>query len=194
MWKSPVNTVYTLFVANMHNSKETDRKLSKAKSFNLQTVTPPSSKIKSELGKKKSFDLTNAEAAKSLDIDYRLKKSKLVNGECVTASSSPTSHKRRGFPEMFMVSSSTICPDAENASMMSMNFSHYELMRNLSSPMCNSEDAFSSTTCSLLNSSDSNARNEHLERYFRSVEMWSQKYRDGGPSGFHICESDKYHQ
>ncbi|XP_063529821.1 uncharacterized protein LOC134741022 [Cydia strobilella] len=71
-------------------------------------------------------------------------------------------------------------PGMDNASLMSMNFSHYELMRNLSRSN-NSEGAFSDTTNKLANPMDLKMKREHLERYFRSAEMWSHA-RDARPS------------
>lgn len=168
----------------MHSSEESDFKINTAKSFNIQSSS--SIKMKSGTTKRKSFDLNDA--VRSLDLAYRLKKSKLVNGECLTASSSPTSQKKRTYPNMLMdVSSSATCPGIDNSSLMSMNFSHYELMRNLSSSLSNSDEAFSGTTCSVrMGSPDNNMKNEHLERYFRSVEIWSQKYRDGHGNGINL--------
>ncbi|XP_063376095.1 uncharacterized protein LOC134663609 [Cydia fagiglandana] len=60
----------------------------------------------------------------------------------------------------------------DNSSLMSMNFSQYELMRNLSRSN-NSEGAFSDTTNKLANPMDLRMKREHLERYFRSAEIWS---------------------
>ncbi|XP_061707032.1 uncharacterized protein LOC133517683 [Cydia pomonella] len=72
----------------------------------------------------------------------------------------------------------------DNGSLMSMNFSHYELIRNLSRSN-NSEGAFSDTTNKLANPMDLRMKREHLERYFRSAEMWSHarpSYESGSVS------------
>lgn len=165
---------------------ESEKKMSKAKSVNNGTPV----KLKSEPGKRKSFNVN--EAVRSLDLALgRLKKSKLVNGECITGA--PSSPIRHGPMNMFM----DVCPSnfnhgIDNASLMSMNFSHYELVRNLSSSNCNSDGAFSSSTCNAAVSPADNAvKDEHLERFFRSAEMWSQKYREGGPSRLNLNPPNK---
>ncbi|XP_050550528.1 uncharacterized protein LOC126910816 [Spodoptera frugiperda] len=173
----------------MENNGEqpNDKKfINKARSCN----TAPPMKLKSEPAKRKSFNVN--EAVRSLDLALgRLKKSKLVNGEF--ASSRGLNPMAQGASDMFMdmCSSSTFRPGTENASLMSMNFSHYELMRNVSRSNCNSDGAFSGTTCSArLSAADVDVKDEHLERYFRSVEMWSRNYRDP-PSSMHLDLPDK---
>lgn len=170
------------------DADESEKKMNKAKSVNSGTPV----KLRSEPGKRKSFNVN--EAVRSLDLALgRLKKSKLVNGECFTTSSTPASAIRRGPVNMFM----DVCPSnfshgIDNASLMSMNFSHYELVRNLSSSNCNSDGALSSTTCNAAASpADSAVKDEHLERFFRSAEMWTQKYRDGGPSHINLNRPNK---
>ncbi|KOB70110.1 DNA primase [Operophtera brumata] len=163
-------------------TNESEKKIYKAKSENNDAPA----KLPSEPGKRNSFNLN--EAVRSLDLALvRLKKSKLVNGEC-TASAPPACPRRRGPMDMFVdVSPSTFSQRIDNASLMSMNFSHYELARNISSSNCNSDGAFSCGTCnSTISPVDNNLKDEHLERFFRSAELWSQKYRDGGPSHFNL--------
>lgn len=141
-------------------------------------------KLKSEPSKRKSFNVN--EAVRSLDLALgRLKKSKLVNGEHTT--SRLMESEAQDGTDMFMdtCTSSGYQPNAENASLMSMNFSHYELVRNVSRSNCLSDGAHSGTTCSAqapLSAADLDVKDEHLERYFRSIEMWSRTYRDGPPS------------
>lgn len=164
-------------------TNESERKINKAKSV----CNAPSVKLRSDPGKRKSFNVN--EAVRSLDLALvRLKKSKLVNGECITATNEPISPMRRGPIDMFIgVSPSNFSHRIDNASLTSMNFSHYELARNLSSSNCNSEGAFSSSTCNAaLSPADDNVKDEHLERFFRSAELWSQKYRDGEPSHLNL--------
>lgn len=140
-------------------------------------------KLKSEPSKRKSFNVNDA--VRSLDLALgRLKKSKLVNGEYTTSRQLDPS---QGSPDMFMdmCTSSGYQPSAENASLMSMNFSHYELIRNVSRSNCFSDGAHSDNTCSAqsqLSASDLNVKDEHLERYFRSIDMWSRAYNDRPPS------------
>lgn len=156
--------------------------INKARSYNN---TPPL-RLKSEPAKRKSFNVN--EAVRSLDLALgRLKKSKLVNGEYTTSRQiNPTTQEAT---DMFMdmCTSSNFNQGTENASLMSMNFSHYELMRNVSRSNCNSDGAFSGNTCSThLIPADLNVKDEHLEKYFRSIEMWSRNYRDGGTSSLHL--------
>ncbi|CAF4767873.1 unnamed protein product [Pieris macdunnoughi] len=158
----------------MQNNKSDDKpSISKAKSFIPGPKKPPN-----DIGKRKSF-IAN-DAVKSLDLALgRLKKMKLGNGEYLCASSH-TSPTRRSTANFYIdsLTKGNIPSEAETASMMSMNFSHYELMRNLSLSNCNSDTSFSTTTLnngSVLDTS----RNEHLERYFRSAEMWRRNKRGG---------------
>lgn len=63
----------------------------------------------------------------------------------------------------------------DNVSQASTNLSRYELLRNLSRTMCNSDCGCScntSNTCE--NTTDVLAKDENLERFFQSVEMWSK--------------------
>ncbi|KAH9645207.1 hypothetical protein HF086_005752 [Spodoptera exigua] len=175
----------------MENNGEqpNDKKLvNKARSCNNASPT----KLKGEPAKWKSFNVN--EAVRSLDLALgRLKKSKLVNGDF--AASRGMNPAAQGASDMFMdiCTSSTFrsYPGTENASLMSMNFSHYELMRNVSRCNCNSDEAFSDTTCSSrLSPADLNLKDEHLERYFRSVEMWSHNYRNAA-SSMNLDLSDK---
>lgn len=116
----------------------------------------------------------------------RLKKSKLVE-ESYSNASRPV---KRGSTvmDMFKDTRSAMCtfPSVEDPSVLSMNFSHYELMRNLSRANCNSEDAFSGTAGNLPRPTDTLVKDEHLEKYFRSVEMWrNYKKRGGACSSYH---------
>lgn len=164
---------------NNGNTSNDKKCINKVRSFH----SPPVLRLTNETIKRKSFNVN--EAVRSLDLALgRLKKSKLVNGEC-----RPVGPGTQGTSDMFMEmcnSSQQFNQGMDNASLMSMNFSHYELMRNLSRSNCNSDGAFSGNTSSALNNSDINVKDEHLERYFRSIEMWSRNYRDGGPSNIHL--------
>ncbi|KAJ0181716.1 hypothetical protein K1T71_002438 [Dendrolimus kikuchii] len=131
--------------------------------------------------KRKSFNVN--EAIHSLDLALgRLKRSKMVHGEySCTSPLKPVKCNARGM-FMDMNSSSNFDHNVDNASLMSMNFSHYELMRNLSHTNCNSDGAFSGTTCSTnITSAESSLKDEHLERYFRSAEIW-RNYKESAPS------------
>lgn len=163
-----------------NNSASNSDKISinKAKSYS----NDPPKKLKSEPVKRKSFNVN--EAVRSLDLALgRLKKSKLVNGEYGACPELKDTFDRDDNPNMFVdshTSRSLRLLDVDNASSMSMNFSHYELMRNLSSSNCNSDGELSSTTCTGFSSlSDIASRNEHLERYFRSVETWGRNRKVG---------------
>ncbi|XP_049866609.1 uncharacterized protein LOC126367237 [Pectinophora gossypiella] len=173
---------------NKPESANEKKTINKAKSYNNGQSGPPL-KSKCEPSKRKSFNVNDA--VMSLDLALgRLKKSKLVNGDSSTgraagaapAGAAPSLRRVTAPSDMFMdisSPSSNINPGLTNASLMSMNFSHYELMRNLSRSNSNSEGAFSGTTCNTY-CADNTLRDEHLEKYFRSVEMWNRKYRDGG--------------
>lgn len=129
---------------------------------------------KSESAKRKSFSINDA--VKSLDVALgRLKKSKLVNGaKSVNAPTNP--NHVNGSPDMYIDitgSNTNVALGIDNASLMSMNFSHYELMRNLSRSTSNTEGTFSGSTCAYT--PDNSLRNEHLEKFFRSAEMWTRK-------------------
>ncbi|KAJ8726228.1 hypothetical protein PYW07_000926 [Mythimna separata] len=143
-------------------------------------------KLKSEPAKRKSFNVN--EAVRSLDLALtRLKKSKLVHGEYPT---SKQLEEAQGATDMFMdmCTSSNYQQGTENASLMSMNFSHYELIRNVSRSNCFSDGAYSGNTCSAqshASAADLNEKDEHLERYFRSVEMW-RHFHDNPPSTLHF--------
>lgn len=168
----------------MENSEDDDKRMNRAKSHNCCLQQFPlkfkSEPFKSESAKKKSFNVN--EAVRSLDLALgRLKKSKLVNGEYITMST-PINPMRRESKNMYMDvrPSSQVNPGIGNASLMSMNFSQYELVRNLSNSNCNSDGAFSCSTCNVRpRPADANIRDEHLERFFRSAEMWTQRYNDG---------------
>ncbi|KAJ8729562.1 hypothetical protein PYW08_001143 [Mythimna loreyi] len=144
-------------------------------------------KYKSEPSKRKSFNVN--EAVRSLDLALgRLKKSKLVNGEYTT---SRQADEAQGATDMFMdmCTSSSYQQGTENASLMSMNFSHYELIRNVSRSNCFSDGAYSGNTCSAqspVSAADLDVKDEHLERYFRSVEMWSRHFQDNPSSTLHF--------
>lgn len=155
------------------------KNISKAKSHNS---TPPL-KVKNEAAKRKSFNLNDA--VQSLDLALgRLKKNKLVNEE-YRATSGPV--VRRGgcrvpSAEILMDTSrpsSNINPGIETASVMSLNFSHYELMRNLSCTNTTSEGTFSGATDGQM---DSTMKHEQLEKFFRSAELWSRRHAHCGQS------------
>lgn len=154
---------------NSYISKIDKTSINKAKSYSSN----PPKKLNNEPVKRKSFN-TN-EAVKSVDLALgRLKKSKLVNGEYEVK----TPLHYEDTPNMFidsLTSPSSNLLDVDNASSMTMNFSHYELIRNLSSSNCNSDDGLSSTTYAGFSSlSEIASRDEHLERYFRSLDMWGR--------------------
>ncbi|XP_052747133.1 uncharacterized protein LOC128199873 [Bicyclus anynana] len=163
-----------------HNTKETsnDKKLlNKAKSqYNEQ------SKASCNPVKHKSFNMN--EAVRSLDIALgRLKKSKLVNGECIGNKIS-VCPGRSGADSMFIDSPQVNMSDVENTSVISMDFSHYELLRNVSEINCNSDDTLGNTTSKTFSSlSDITSKEEQLERYFRSAEIWNRNRKEAGSSG-----------
>ncbi|XP_026756996.2 uncharacterized protein LOC113516733 [Galleria mellonella] len=170
-----------------NDEQSSEKKLvNKAKSYSTQS---PAMKIKNESIKRKSFYVNDA--MKPLDLALcRLKKSKLVNGN---SNSAHTSRVRRG-AEMFMDvdSNYNFNQGIDNASLISMNFSHYELMRNLSRTNCDSDGAYSGSTCdAYLSATDTTVKNEHLEKYFRSAEIWNKNFRDGGPSSVHFKLPEK---
>lgn len=156
--------------------KETQEKASRDKKMAVEshqgglTVEP-----KTESTKRKSFNIDDA--VKTLDLALgRLKKSKLVNGEKSSVNVPTGTNQVIRSPDMFMDisgSNTNVALGLDNASLMSMNFSHYELMRNLSCSTSNSEGTFSGTTCAYT--PDNSLRNEHLEKFFRSAEMWTRK-------------------
>ncbi|KPJ11948.1 hypothetical protein RR48_09885 [Papilio machaon] len=62
----------------------------------------------------------------------------------------------------------------DNVSHASTDLSKYELLRNLSFSNCNSDEGCSGNTCSKNSSPvEYSVKDEHLERYFRSAELWS---------------------
>ncbi|CAG9567354.1 unnamed protein product [Danaus chrysippus] len=158
----------------MENSCEPSndkRSLVKAKSVNSGCTK----QMRSEPVKRKSFNVN--EAVRSLDLALvRLKKSKLVNGDIV-----PNSTNLGRKDPMEHITNQTNFTD--NSSVVSLNFSQYELMRNLSRSNCNLDNAFSNTTCETFSSlTDIPARDEQLERYFRSIDVWSRNHRDASSS------------
>lgn len=166
---------------DLHNDKKS---VNKTRSHN-NTM-----KLKSESAKRKSFNLNDA--VRSLDLALgRLKKSKLVNGEYTTSRQVEASVAQDG-SDMFMdmcSSSGYQQGSAENTSLMSMNFSHYELIRNVSRSNCLSDGAYSGNTCSAQShrsAADLDVKDEHLERYFRSIEMWSRHFHESAPSSLHF--------
>ncbi|XP_045764977.1 uncharacterized protein LOC123867112 [Maniola jurtina] len=175
------------------NGTSNDKKcLNKAKSQS----SGQAKKVACEPAKHNSF-ITN-QAVRSLDVALgRLKKSKLVNGEYKT-STSHASPSRSRTDDMFidtidsLTSPSGNMSDLENTSLISMNFSHYELIRNVSQTNCNSDGAFSNTTSDIFSSlSDITLRNEQLERYFRSAEIWRRNRRDAGSNSIQDGLRDK---
>ncbi|XP_059059358.1 uncharacterized protein LOC131852665 [Achroia grisella] len=161
-----------------NNDEQSNEKklLNKAKSYSTQM---PTMNIKNEPIKRKSFYVNDA--VKSLDLALcRLKKSKLVSDNTNSAHSSPV---RRGSMFMDVNSSYNFNHSTDNASLISMNLSHYELMRNLSRTNYDSDGAYSGNTCNAyLSATDTTVKNEHLEKYFRSAEIWNKNFRDSGPS------------
>lgn len=152
----------------MQNNKSIEDKpsISKTKSFMPGLTKKP----QNDSVKRKSFILNDV--VKSLDLGLgRMKKTKLANGEyfCTSSHTSPT---RRNTAADLFIDSLKSGSEVDTASMMSMNFSHYELMRNLSRSNCNSDTSFSTTTVNAGAIPFDSSRNEHLERYFRSVEKW----------------------
>lgn len=163
----------------MQNSNDTsnDKKsIIKAKSHS----SGPPKKLTNIPVKRKSFNAN--EAIHSLDlVGGRLKKSKLVNGE----SSSDHANPVQGYKTQDMFIDSLATPsvnfiDVENTSSISVNFSHYELMRNLSLSNCSSDEAVGSTYDAFSSLTDIASRNENLERYFRSLDMWSRGPKTNG--------------
>ncbi|CAG9784552.1 unnamed protein product [Diatraea saccharalis] len=160
------------------------KNMNKAKSCVNGPSASAGPRLKNEVAKRKS--LYANEAVKSLDLALgRLKKTKLSHGE----NSQTMPNRREGSLGMFIDSHSkfTFNQGIENASNISMNFSHYELIRNLSESNCYSDDAFSGTTGERCASpADLTMKDEHLEKYFRSIEMWSAKYKMDGSSNLHL--------
>ncbi|KAI5634706.1 hypothetical protein NE865_12561 [Phthorimaea operculella] len=147
----------------------------KTKSYNLTSNTGSPVKVRNEPTKRKSFCAN--EAVTSVDTALgRLKKSKLVPGD-IGPSATPL---HRPTDLLMNISNGSINnPSLANGSLMSMNFSHYELMRNLSCSTSISEGAYSGTPRNF----DPSVKNEHMEKYFRSIDMWHRKHHDGsGPS------------
>lgn len=169
-----------------NTEKKIEKIVNKAKSNSGSPAAGPL-RQKSEGVKRKSFYVNDA--VRSLDLALgRLKKSKLVGGEYSSTSQTNSNSTRQGAIEMFIDASRTFSfnQSPENASLMSMNFSHYELMRNLSESNCNSDGAFSGTTNDrYTRPTDVSVKDEHLERYFRSIEMWSRNRKRGGSSNVH---------
>nr|XP_037866459.1 uncharacterized protein LOC119628393 [Bombyx mori] len=161
------------------------RFINKARSHN----TGPSQFVRNEPVKRKSVLLN--ETINSLDLAFgRLKKCRLSNG--VGRASTPGSPTIRHRNDILMNSSraSTFSHGLDNISLMSMNFSHYELMRNLSQANSNSDGTFSGSNCNTATRPvDLNEKNEHLERYFRSAEIWSD--RNCGSSGLFFFDAKK---
>ncbi|CAG5056655.1 unnamed protein product [Parnassius apollo] len=123
---------------------------------------------------------------RSLEIALdQFKKDKVINGDfsTLTANKNPAGQSRVT-PDLLLssVKSSNFSNSTDNVSQLSMDLSHYELLRNLSYSNCNSDGAFSGNTCD-SNTADLKEKDEHLERYFRSVEMWSSNAVYGDQSG-----------
>ncbi|XP_060807088.1 uncharacterized protein LOC132903269 [Amyelois transitella] len=161
----------------MESSSE-KKNIIKARSYAIPPL--PQNKVKNESVKRKSFFVNDA--VKSLDLALgRLKKSKLQDGDASGTKVDPATSNRNMFIDA--------CPSGfnsahrnDNISLMSMNFSHYELMRNLSRTNCNSDGAYSGSTCNASASpTDMRLKDEHLERYFRSAELWNTSFRDVHP-------------
>ncbi|VVC90322.1 unnamed protein product [Leptidea sinapis] len=126
-------------------------------------------------GQSKRTPFTTNEAVKSLDIALsRLKKSKLASN--LADNSCQTNFVDRSSASLGELTSncSNFSAGTETGSVMSTDFSHFELLRDLSRSDCYSGGAFSSTACN--NSSDMLSKDEHLEKYFRSIEMWHKNW------------------
>lgn len=144
-------------------------------------------KVEFEPAKRKSFNANVA--GRSLDVPLgRLKKSKLVNGESIKNAAQARAGRNKA--DGMLITNSMNMADVANTSLMSMNFSHYELMRNVSHTN-NSDSAFSNTASDILSAADTASRNEQLERYFQSMEMWSGNNQDAGSSSIRDELSDK---
>lgn len=176
--KLGTESLFSNMDSNIESCKE-KKCINKAKSYcNSQSQRAP---VLSEYVKPKSFNVN--EAVKSLDLALgRLKKSKLVGEH----NSTPRVLSARQGIEMFMDNPNLTCNHgADNGSLMSLNFSHYELARNLSRINSNCDGACSgSTSTSDSNLPDVLVKDEHLERYFRSAEMWNTT--DSGQSSVHF--------
>lgn len=169
-----------------HNRNEPSvdkNRLNKAKSQCSDQVK----KVEFEPAKRKSFNAN--EAGRFMDVPLsRLKKSKLVNGESIKNAAQARAGRNKA--DGMLITNSMNMADVANTSLMSMNFSHYELMRNVSHTN-NSDSAFSNTASDILSAADTASRNEQLERYFQSMEMWSGNNQDAGSSSIRDGLSDK---
>lgn len=163
---------------NTNDTSNDNKSIIKAKSYS----SGPPKKLKNIPVKRKSFN-TN-EAINSLDlVGGRLKKSKLVIGESTTSSDHTNPVQGYNTQDMFIDSVATPSVnfiDVENTSSISINFSHYELMRNISLSNCSSNEAVGSTYGAFSSLTDIASRNENLERYFRSLDMWSRGPKTNG--------------
>lgn len=169
-----------------HNRNEPSvdkNRLNKAKSQCSDQVK----KEEFEPAKRKSFNAN--EGGRFMDVPLsRLKKSKLVNGESIKNAAQARAGRNK--TDGMIIINSMNMADVANTSLMSMNFSHYELMRNVSHTN-NSDGAFSNTASDILSVADTVARNEQLERYFQSMEMWNGNNQDAGTSSIRDGLSDK---
>lgn len=141
--------------------------VSKTKSFNHETKNM---KIKKEI-KKKTFEADDIPTKTESNSAIRLKKSKVM----------PEASCRSLGMAHFRQHNETACRGFGNVSQMSLNFSQYDLQRHLSRLNCDSEDAMSDATGNLSNRvpcHDYDLKDDRIERYFRSAEMWSN---DGIP-------------
>lgn len=147
--------------------------LSKTKSCNQK---PGLDNFLTESGKSKSLNVNDA--VKSLDLALcRLKKNKLVMKEGFESSSHPLRRDMASAIDMFIDSrNSNMIHSIENMSALSINFSHYELMRNVSCSDCHSDDGFfNNPSTNSSNPGDLTLKDERIEKYFRSIEKWNRK-------------------
>lgn len=128
--------------------------------------------------KRKSINFNDA--VQSLDLALcRLKKSKFVSKESLEGRSDNISNSM----DMFIDSGSMVTTHSRYgrkfdkiSSAISLNFSQYEMIRNVSRTDCLSEGAYSGNTCdSTITPADLTLKHEQLEKYFRSIDKWSQK-------------------
>lgn len=128
--------------------------------------------------KRKSFNFNDA--VQSLDLALcRLKKSKFVSKDSLGGRSNDISNSM----DMFIDSGSMITSHSrygrkfdKNSSALSLNFSQCEMIRNVSRTDCLSEGAYSGNTCdSNIAPADLTLKDEQLEKYFKSIDKWSQQ-------------------
>lgn len=132
-----------------------------------------------EKNESESKQLQTYEDDNSFNIPVRLKRSKLVSGDNSACKQClrPVAKSLDMFIDSQSILLSSDCnSELAGTSNVSVNFSQYDLNRNLSLSDCRSDGAHSSTTCgSNINPVELSLRHEQLEKYFRSIENWSGK-------------------